>query len=218
MLGVDDGVRVTVDGKHVFSRDEARPVREDDDVIPLDLAEGDHKIVLKLHQRDGAWAFRARLVDYALEAAPGAWLSLPGTTVDDAKTLATKMSWVSLDRSFDASSEPPRYRPKVTVRFPEGAPRGVPLTVTSRLENGFEVSAGAVPITSSGVSELVVALPPVPVNTPSRCRSVSSAARSQVKVSAKARAATPSDSTSGREPARRRIAAAIALTSPCGTR
>lgn len=164
MLGVDDGVRVTIDGKNVFSRDEARPVREDDDVIPLDLAEGDHKIVLKLHQRDGAWAFRARLVDYALEPAPGAWLSLPGTNVDDAKTLATKMSWVSLDRSFDPASEPPRYRPKVTVRFPEGAPRGVPLSVTSRLENGFEISAGAVPITSSGVSELVVALPSVPVS------------------------------------------------------
>lgn len=167
MLGVDDGVRVTVDGKNLFSRDEARPVREDDDVIPLDLSEGDHKIVLKLHQRDGAWAFRARLVDYALDPLPGSWLSLPGTTTDDAKALAAKMSWISLDRSFDASAEPPRYRPKVTVRFPEGAPRGVPLSVTSRLENGFEVSAGGVPITAAGVSELVTALPPVPVSTAS---------------------------------------------------
>jgi poly(3-hydroxybutyrate) depolymerase len=167
MLGVDDGVRVTVDGRNVFSRDEARPVREDDDVIPLDLSEGDHKIVLKLHQRDGAWAFRARLVDHALEPAAGSWLSLPGTTKDDAKTLATKMSWVSLDRSFDSSVDPPRYRPRVTVRFPEGAPRGVPLSVTSRLENGFEVSAGAVPITAAGVGELVVALPPVTTSTAS---------------------------------------------------
>lgn len=168
LLGVDDGVRVTVDGKNVFSRDEARPVREDDDVIPLDLAEGDHEIVLKLHQRDGAWAFRARLVDYALEPAAASWLTLPGTTTDDAKTLATKMSWVSLDRSFDASAEPPRYRPRITVRFPEGAPRGVPLSVSSRLvEGGFEVSAGGVAITSSGVGELVAALPPIPVSSSS---------------------------------------------------
>lgn len=177
LLGVDDGVRVTVDGKHVFSRDEARPVREDDDVIPLDLSEGDHPIILKLHQRDGAWAFRARLVDYALESVPGSWLALPGTTTDDAKTLATKMSWVSLDRSFDASAEPPRYRPRITVRFPEGAPRGVPLSVTARLENGFEISAGGVPITASGVGELVTALPPVAVSPASPTLETSVAGR-----------------------------------------
>lgn len=164
MLGVDDGVRVTVDGKHVFSRDEARPVREDDDVVPLDLAAGDHRIVLKLHQRDGAWAFRARLVDYLLEPVAGAHLALPGTTLDDAKLLATKMSWVSLDRSFDASVDPPRYRPRLTVRFPEGAPRGVPLAVTTKVDGVFELSAGGIPITSTGVSELVTALPPLPVS------------------------------------------------------
>ena len=43
-----------------------------------------------------------------------------------------------------------------------------------------------------------------------KCCSVSSAARSHVNVSAKARAATPSDATSSRDSARRRIAAAMA--------
>ena len=32
--GFDDGVTVTVDGARVFARDEARPEREDDDLVP----------------------------------------------------------------------------------------------------------------------------------------------------------------------------------------
>jgi len=125
-LGVDDGVRVLVDGATVLSRDDGRPVREDDDVVPLDLTAGDHTIVLKLHQRDGAWAFRARIVDATLAPPAGAYLRLPGTNADDARTLVTRMSSVSLDRAFDGTVDPPRYRPKLTVRYPEGAPRGVP--------------------------------------------------------------------------------------------
>ncbi len=160
LLSVDDGVRVIVDGKTVFTRDAARPVREDDDIVPLDLDAGDHDIVLKLHQRDGAWAFRARILDHAFAPPSGAYFFLPGTSADEAKALASKMSWVSLDRGFDPTTN--RYRPKLTVRFPEGAPRGVPLVVTSRLDgpSGFDIVAGGVPVTAAGVGELVVALPP----------------------------------------------------------
>jgi len=51
-----------------------------------------------------------------------------------------------------------------------------------------------------------------------RCVSVSTAARSHVNVSAKRRPALPNESTTSRDPAMRRIAAAIARASPCGTR
>src|ERR1019366_6131294 len=37
LLGTDDGVRVMVDGKNIFTRDEARPERRDDDLVPIDL-------------------------------------------------------------------------------------------------------------------------------------------------------------------------------------
>ena len=166
MLGVDDGVRVTVDGKVAFSRDDARPLRDDDDVIPLDLAAGDHDIVLKLHQRRGAWAFRAKLVDGSLAPPADAWLSLPGTTRADAETLAARMSWLVVDRSFDATGTPPRYRPTLTVRYPEGAPRDVPIGVSAKLQgvpeaSRFDVRAGGVAVGPSGVSDLVVALPAV---------------------------------------------------------
>jgi poly(3-hydroxybutyrate) depolymerase len=165
LLGVDDGVRVSIDGRAVYTRDDPRPVREDDDIITLDLTAGDHDVLLKLHQRDGAWAFRARLVDATLGVPIGSYLRLPGTTADDARTLAGKMSLVSIDRTFDPASEPPRYRPRITVRFPEGAPRGVPIPVTTRLAKGdetiFDVNAGGVPVTSSGAGELVIALPAI---------------------------------------------------------
>jgi len=166
MLGVDDSVRVTVDGAVVLSRDDARPVREDDDVIALDLSAGDHDVVLKLHQRDGAWAFRAKLLDATLRAPAGAYLALPGTTADDARALAARMSWLVLERTFDARATPPRYLPVLTVRYPEGAPRGVSIPVLVKLSgvpdaSAFDVRAGGVAVTSSGVTDLVVTLPAI---------------------------------------------------------
>ncbi|MDF2698290.1 MAG: hypothetical protein K0S65_6673 [Labilithrix sp.] len=166
LLGVDDGVRVSVDGAVVFSRDDARPVRDDDDVIALDLAAGDHDVVLKLHQRDGAWAFRAKLVDRAFAPPLGAYLMLPGTTADDARTLAARMSWLVVDRAFDARGPTPRYRPVLTVRYPEGAPRGVPIAIGAKLSgvpeaSSFDVRPAGVAVTAAGVADLMIALPPV---------------------------------------------------------
>lgn len=164
-LGVDDGVRVSVDGAVVHVRDDARPVREDDDIVALDLSAGDHEIVLKLHQRDGAWGFRAKILDHAFAPPPGAYLALPGTTAEDAQRLAAKMSWLVVDRAFAAHAEPPRYEPRLVVRYPEGAPRGVPLPVTAKLGGlaggpTFELGLGHVAITERGVEDLVVPLPP----------------------------------------------------------
>lgn len=157
LLGADDGLRVLVDGRPVFTRDESRPERDDDDLVPVDLTAGDHTLVLKLHQRDAAWSFRVRLVDERLAPPVGAYLALPGTSADDARELAAKMSWVSLDRGITAEAR----RPRLTVRFPEGAPRGVPLRVTAKLAGAFDVEAGEVPLGAAGVGELVAVLPKV---------------------------------------------------------
>src|SRR4029079_958669 len=67
-IGAGDGVRVLVDGKVVFTRDEWRPPRDEEDEIPLDLAAGAHTLVIKLRQRDGAFVLPVRLVDDALRA------------------------------------------------------------------------------------------------------------------------------------------------------
>lgn len=158
LLGTDDGVRVMVDGKNIFTRDEARPERSDDDLVPIDLTAGDHPIVLKLHQRDGAWSFRVRLVDASLNPPIGSTLELPGTHASDARTLAQKMSWVSLDRGLRDD----RYAPELTVRFPEGAPLGIPLAVHARLDssggNIFDSQIGNV---SASKAEFIAPLPEV---------------------------------------------------------
>jgi predicted esterase len=165
LIGADDGLGVFVDGVRVFARDESRPQRDDDDLVPLDLAPGDHRLLLKLHQRDSGWAFKVRLLDARLSAPEGGYLALPGTTADDARVLAQKLSWVSVDRGLLATAD--GYRPKLTVRFPEGAPRGVPLRTTVQLVGNrdkavhFDVDAGEVPLDARGVGDLCVTLPVV---------------------------------------------------------
>jgi len=164
LLGVDDGATVLVDGKRVYSRDDARPQRDDDDLISLDLGKGDHMIALVLHQRTGAWSFRARLLDPELQPPRGAWWLLPGTSAADARALAARMSSVSFDRGI----VPDGYRPSLTVRFPEGAPLGVQLDVHARLGRSgvagdwlFDADAGQVATGERGVRDLFVELPRV---------------------------------------------------------
>ncbi|HEX3344363.1 MAG TPA: alpha/beta hydrolase-fold protein, partial [Polyangiaceae bacterium] len=164
LVGPTDGVAVLVDGKRVFARDEVRPQRDDDDLVPLDLAAGDHILVLALHQhKGGPWSFRARLLDAELQPPDGLSLTLPGTTPDDAKALAARMSSVSLDRGMTADG----YRPTLTVRYPEGAPRGVRLDVHARLVRAaggpplFDVDAGEVAPDERAVHDVATLLPHV---------------------------------------------------------
>jgi predicted esterase len=163
LLGASDGVVVLVDGRRVFARDETRPQRDDDDLVPLDLAAGDHALVLVLHQHKSAWAFRVRLLDAQLQPPQGASFTLPGTGAEDVRGLAARLSSVSLDRGMVADG----YRPALTVRFPEGAPRGVRLDVRARLVRAsggpalFDVSAGEVAPDDRAVQEMSTLLPHV---------------------------------------------------------
>lgn len=163
LLGADDGVTVFVDGKRVFARDEWRAQRDDDDLVPLDLEAGNHGVVLALHQRTGAWQLGARWLDGELQPPSGAWWALPGTTGDDARALASRMSLVSFDRGMGEDG----YHPMLTVRYQGGAPRGVRLDVHARLtrlsggEPLFEVDAGEMATGDRGVSDWTVALPRV---------------------------------------------------------
>jgi poly(3-hydroxybutyrate) depolymerase len=163
LVGADDGLVVSVDGQEVYRRDESRPQRDDDDMVTMDLRAGDHSLLLKLHQRDAGWAFKVRLLDDHLAPPTGAYLALPGTTPDDARALAAKLSWVSVDRALGAGP----YHPKLTVRFPEGAPRGVPLRTALRLVRTrdrmslLDLTPGEVPLDARGVGELVATLPVV---------------------------------------------------------
>ena len=160
LIGDDDGIRLRVDGKTVLSRDEPRPERDDDDLVAVDLAAGDHPISMKLHQREGAWSVRVRLVDadLASPARTGAYLTLPGTTASDTRALASSMASVALDRGVRGDG----YHPRLTVRFSEGTPLGAALPVRTRLARAsagaplIDVQPGVI---APEVGELVVALP-----------------------------------------------------------
>ena len=163
LVGATDGLGVFVDGRRLLARDEARPERDDDDLVPLDLAAGDHTVVFALHQHAAhggrAWTLRARLLDAQLQSPKGASWILPGAGADVAAGLAASMSTVALDGGLGEAG----YRPALTVRFPSGAPRDVPLTVHARLGNGartlFDVNAGELPRGERGVQDMTVALP-----------------------------------------------------------
>jgi poly(3-hydroxybutyrate) depolymerase len=166
LLGANDGVSVLVDGRRIFTNDGSRPLRDDDDLVAMNLAQGDHAIILALHRRGGAaWGVRARLLDGQLQPPRDAGWLLPGTGAEHARDLAAGMSSVSLDRQMDESG----YRPVLTVRFPEGAPRGVRLHVRARMLRGaptstvgqplFDVDAGDVAVDDRAVRDLLVTLP-----------------------------------------------------------
>jgi predicted esterase len=152
LLGSDDGVRVSVDGKVVLLRDEARPQRDDDDNVVLDLAAGDHPILFKLHQRDGAWSFRVRFVDERLAPPDGAFVELPDVDASRAGEIAQRMArgYASLDTRGDA------YFLHVHARFTEGAPIGASLHVKAAALVAsaaplFEIDAGEATVSSSDV-------------------------------------------------------------------
>lgn len=154
LLSADDGVRVSLDGKAIFTRDGGHAFRDDDELLWLDLAEGRHDLVLKLHQKDGVWSLRARLVNAAFEPARGVVAVLPGAGDAIADELLAKLVQVRLDRGLEGAG----YAPTLRVWFDDGMPIGRPLDVRSRLVAGpasFDVLAGTMP----DGAELRVALP-----------------------------------------------------------
>jgi predicted esterase len=167
LFGADDGLAVFVDGKRVLSHDEPRTRRDDEDLLGIDLDSGDHRVVLALLHRGGAWGFRARVLDEGLEPPEHARWLLPGTTASDAQAMAARMSLLSFDRGPREDG----YRGSLTVRFPGGVPVDVPLCVHASLVPAlaaasarppvFDVDAGQVAVGDRGALPLSIALPAV---------------------------------------------------------
>jgi hypothetical protein len=140
LVGSSDGARVFIDKKMVSSSDGHRPERDDEDVTRLNLAAGDHPIVIKLHHRDTYWAVRVRIVDATFAAPRGASLRLPGTGDSDARSLAQRMADIDVDRGLLSGG----FRPKVGVSFPRaaaGTDRFVRVAATAR--NGGKAVASS---------------------------------------------------------------------------
>ncbi len=65
-LGSDDGIKVWLNGKLVHENWVARAVRTDDDLVPLELAAGKNRLLLKVQNARGAWGFTCRLIDKSM--------------------------------------------------------------------------------------------------------------------------------------------------------
>jgi hypothetical protein len=164
LVGSSDGAKVWIDRKVVSSTDGNRPQRDDEDVARLDLPRGDHGVLVKLHHRDGYWAFRMRVVDSTFTAVRGAFFRLPASD-SEVRSLTAKMADIDVNRGLSATG----FQPSVTVSFPEGMLRGtdraVRVTATGRAGERkreiFVVEGGEVPLAESGPSELKVQLPAI---------------------------------------------------------
>jgi hypothetical protein len=168
LLAIDDGVKVTLDGREVYSRDVARPARHADDVLSLDLAPGDHRLVLRLHQRSGKWAVRVRMLDARDLLPPSAvQLVLPG--VEPKPELAGTMARADLELGMVADD----YRPTLRVQMPAGGPASAVLPVRvsawgvskqgsrSKL---FDADPGQVARTPRSFVDLQAVLPTIPAS------------------------------------------------------
>ena len=61
-IGSDDGVKVWVNGKLVHANNAARPLKQADDKVKVDLKQGSNVVLMKITQGGGDWACCARLV------------------------------------------------------------------------------------------------------------------------------------------------------------
>lgn len=170
-IGADDGVRVTLDGQVVLNRDLWRPPLHDDDVVELDLAPGDHALLIRLRQRSGQWGFRARLLD-AVDLLPprDVQLVLPGVEAGDVAGQVERL--VDVDVGLEVL--PRGYRPKVRVNAEGGLPDGLLLPVAvqaSRRDEAkkasslYHVSLGRLPVGARRTYPLDALLPVVPATS-----------------------------------------------------
>jgi predicted esterase len=164
LLGSSDGARVYIDKKLISSVDWFRPQRDDEDMARLDLAAGDHPIVIKLHHRDAWWAVRVRIVDTNFVAPRGAVLRLPGAGDAEARSILQRMMDIDVNRGVEAGG----FRPTVSVGFHEGLPKGtdrfVRVAAAARIGGKtkplYAFDAGEVPL-DTGPNALKVHLPPI---------------------------------------------------------
>jgi len=60
-LGSNDGISVWLNGEQVLDSTRGRPVRVDDDVVPVALREGRNRLLVKVEERGSRWGLCARL-------------------------------------------------------------------------------------------------------------------------------------------------------------
>lgn len=118
-LGADDALAVWLDGREIARLDGPRRAREDDLMVPLDLSEGAHRLVLVQVSRDSFDVF-VRITDAQHRPDPNLRFTLDG--VDDAAcdALAPRTLALTVRRAVEATD----VGVTAALRFPGGTVRG----------------------------------------------------------------------------------------------
>lgn len=151
LLGATGSYRVFIDGKPVASRASATGFTTDGDEVPLDLAPGKHRVVLKLLRTGSDWLVRTRFVSDKLSRPNGLSFELPGTGEKDGSDLFRRLTYVHLARNYSAQG----YQPMLSVRFSEGhvGSAGPPLSILVREADTTSVfDVGPVPLSDDGTT------------------------------------------------------------------
>lgn len=64
-IGSDDGVKVWLNGEVVWTKHATRSLWVDNDIVPVELREGENHLLFKVDQGDGGWGLVLRITDRA---------------------------------------------------------------------------------------------------------------------------------------------------------
>lgn len=87
-IASDEGFRLWLDGRLVAEKDVRRDAAFDQDVVPLPLGAGWHRLVVKIGDLAGSWGFRLRLTDRE-----GRALRMETRTTPPQEGLASPIGW-----------------------------------------------------------------------------------------------------------------------------
>lgn len=76
-IGSDDGVKVMLNGKQVFAKNQVRRFIANEDKVKTELKQGENTLLLKITQGGGDWAFSMRIRDEKGGAIEGLSLTAP---------------------------------------------------------------------------------------------------------------------------------------------
>lgn len=117
-LGPDDGAVVYLDGRELHRRGARRDARDDDDLVPLELTAGEHRLLLRLYVDEGPANLYARLVGSDFAPSTRFSLELPGVAEEPCRELGRAALRGELRRAATASGT----RLLWTVRASGGLP------------------------------------------------------------------------------------------------
>ncbi|MHB9126464.1 MAG: fibronectin type III domain-containing protein, partial [Armatimonadota bacterium] len=91
-LGSDNGIKVWVNGQNIWTNDSTRGLTPDQDKVNINLVEGWNRLLVKISQYGGNWAFIAKICDTAGVEVPGLEYSTEPSVVDTTAPAITNVA------------------------------------------------------------------------------------------------------------------------------